>query len=76
MNKCFYWVQHYDPYTSPKYIKLIPTGRYKILYGPQYDNNDEPVLYIEHRGRFLKSWVNENEIVEKVERIEFVNDCN
>ena len=51
MNNCFYWVKDYDPNNSPKYIKLNPTGRWKIVYGPQYrirySDANLPILYID-----------------------------
>lgn len=79
MNNCFYWVRDYDPNNSPKYIKLNPTGRWKIVYGPQYrdrhTDSNVPIFYIEHQGRFWKSWVIETEIVYRVERCEFINGC-
>jgi hypothetical protein len=68
-------VKDYDSYAPPKYIKLNPTGRYKIVYGPQYKDVSAPILYIEHQGRFWKSWVIEMEIVERVEKCEFINEC-
>lgn len=81
MNNCFYWLKEdCASYNPPKYIKLNPTGRWKIVYGPQYrDRNTDinvPIFYIEHQGRFWKFWVAETEIVFLVERGEFINDCN
>lgn len=55
-------------------VKLNPTGRWKIDYGPYCIHG--PVMYIEHKGRFLKKWIYEEDVVFRSSEIfEYINGC-
>lgn len=57
---------------SYQYYRIIPTGRWKIVYGPE---SEDATLYIEHKENFSTRWIIEDEIVFLIPKTEFINNC-
>ena len=60
-----------------KYTKIIPTGRWKLVYSPNdYIKEDHsPILYIEHQGDEEIEWIDETRFLYDRESFEYINEC-
>ena len=54
------WIEgHFNAEGDRTYKKLNPTGRWKITRVALTERR----MYVEHQGRFFKSWIDERDIV-------------
>ncbi len=69
-KKCFYVIERFRSVRDR--IPLNLTGRWKLTFDPGFK---DPILYLEHQGKFFKKWVPEVDIIEGYERKEYTNKC-
>ena len=76
MNMCFYFKTAITLFYF-KYTKIIPTGRWKLVYSPNdYIKEDHsPILYIEHQGDEEIEWIDETRFLYDRESFEYINEC-
>ena len=71
MKELYHIKEDYRYSSEYKVLKL--TGRWKISFVPE---DNVPILYIEHQGKFFKKWISEMDIIEGYKKVDYINNSD